>query len=231
MPLAVIFDMDGLMFDTERVARCAWRQAMEDQGFEIEDSVYLLLVGRTAQDGKKILSQVYGEDFPYRQVNQLRQGYYAEELAANGVPVKPGLFELLQYLKEKNIKKAVASSTARKQVLSKLVSAGVSDQFEVVVGGDDAPVGKPAPDLFLEAARQLGVSPHDCLVLEDSEPGIRAAYAAGMLPVMIPDLKQPSPDVAMLAYRILPALSEVTPLLECLWEKSKTTVHLSEDRS
>ncbi len=219
MTLAVIFDMDGLMLDTERLARAAWRRAMQDKGFEIEDAIYLLIVGRTIKDAQKILAEAYGPDFPFQEVYDLRQTYYDDDLTINGVPVKQGLLELLDFLDAHHIPKAVASSTHRKFAGVKLTGAGIAARFDAAIFGDEVINGKPAPDLFLEAARLLRVSPRECVVLEDFEAGVRAAYAAGMLPVMIPDLKQPSPDVSVLTYRIVPSLEEVVPILEKLLEK------------
>lgn len=211
---AVIFDMDGLMLDTERVARRSWRRAMADLGYSIEDTTYLQIVGRTVHDARAILGAAFGPDFPFDHVYALRQRYYDIDLASHGVPVKPGLFDLLEYLDQHHIPKAVASSTFRKFAEVKLGGAGLSERFDTVVCGDEVANGKPAPDVFLAAAQALAVAPEQCLVLEDSEAGIRAAYSAGALPVMIPDLKQPTPDVIMLAYRVLPDLHAVIPLLD-----------------
>lgn len=210
---AVIFDMDGLMLDTERVARLAWRRAMAELGYPIDDHTYLQIVGRTARDAHTFLGAVFGSDFPFEQVYALRQAYYDTDLAENGVPVKPGLLELLDYLEAQHIPKVVGTSTARKFARVKLNSAGLLDRFSAMVCGDEVPNGKPAPDVFLAAARLLAVNVDHCVVLEDSEAGIRAAYAAGAVPVMVPDLKQPTPDVSLLAYRVLPDLHAVIPLL------------------
>ncbi len=160
------------------------------------------------------LKEAFGQGFPFQEIYALRQSYYDESLKNNGVPVKAGLYEVLEFLAQHGIPRAVASSTHRQFALVKLEGAGITGQFQAVVGGDEVQNGKPAPDLFLEAARRFNVPPEECVVLEDLEAGIRAAFAAGMLPIMIPDLKQPSPDVAILSYRILPSLIDVIPLFQ-----------------
>ncbi len=215
LPLeAIIFDMDGLMLDTERVARSAWQRAMADWGCTISDDIYLQIVGRDAQDTVAILQGVYGADFPVRAVRQRKQQYLEEHIARHGVPMKPGLMELLDLADALPLRKAVASSTERALVTRKLTLAGLADRFDAVICGDEVENGKPAPDIFLAAASRLGVPPERCLALEDSEPGIRAACAAGMTPIMVPDLKPPADEVAALAYTVLPSLHHVRAFLE-----------------
>jgi HAD superfamily hydrolase (TIGR01509 family) len=206
-------DMDGLMLDTERLARIAWQRAATEWGYTLLDEVYLQIVGRTVPDAERILCATLGVGFPFREVRALTQRYLEEQIAESGVPLKPGLLELLDYLEEYAIPKAVASSTERTFVLGKLAAAGLRARFDAVVCGDDVENGKPAPDIFLEAARRLGVPAEECLVLEDSDAGIEAAHAAGMVAVMVPDLKSPSPTAASHAYRVFSSLDEVKALL------------------
>lgn len=211
---ALIFDMDGLMLDTERLARSAWQRAMADWNAALPDALYLLLVGRDEQGTVAILQEAYGAEFPVRQVRQRKQQYFEEHIARHGVPVKPGLMELLDFADALSLPKAVASSTETEPALRKLAVAGIAGQFGAIVCGDQVQNGKPAPDIFLEAAARLRVPPAGCLVLEDSEPGVRAAHAAGMLAIMVPDLKSPSEDVAALAHRVLPSLHHVRTFLQ-----------------
>lgn len=212
--LAVLFDMDGLMLDTERMARVAWKRALLERGYPIDDAVYLRLVGRTVADAKLILGEIFGPELPFQEIFDLRQSYYDLDIEQNGIPVKAGLFELLDYLETNLIPKAVASSTPAWFARHKLARAGIDQRFQAIVCGDMVSRGKPFPDLFLEAARQIDALPQDCVVLEDSEAGILAAHRAGMLPLMVPDLKQPDPEVRELAYRVLPSLSEATSLIQ-----------------
>ncbi len=213
-PFAVLFDMDGLMLDTERMARVAWTRALAEQGYQLDDKNYLRMVGRTVQDARQILGDLFGEDLPFQTVFDRRQAYYDADIEENGIPIKPGLLELLEFLEARQIAKAVASSTPCWFARHKLARAGIDHRFQAIVCGDMVARGKPAPDLFLEAARQIAAPPERCVVMEDSEAGIIAAHAAGMAPVMVPDLKQPTPEILSLAYRVLPSLSDAIPLME-----------------
>lgn len=211
--LTVIFDMDGLMVDTERISRRAWTRALADRGYQLEETAYLGMVGSTVPDGLAYLQGLFGADLPVDWVYQQRVAYYEQDIEENGIPLKPGLLELLAFLEQNAVVCAVATSTPCWFAAYKLGHAGLQDRFATIVCAEDVARGKPAPDLFLEAARRVGVPPQDCLVLEDSEAGIRAAHAAGMLPVMIPDLKQPSEEVRALAYCVFDDLTRVIPLL------------------
>lgn len=212
--LAVLFDMDGLMLDTERMARGAWTRALAEKGFVLHGDDYLQLLGRTSADAESILGALFGPKLPFREVFDLRQKYYDADIDENGIAIKPGLSELLGFLEERNIPKAVASSTPGWFIQHKLNLVGLAHRFSVCIGGDSVLHGKPAPDLFLSAARLLNVAPADCLVFEDSEAGVRAAHAAHMLPVMVPDLKQPSIEVRGLACHVLTSLNEAVPVVE-----------------
>lgn len=203
--------MDGLMFDTERLAQVAWYRAAADYGYELTESIYLGVIGLTSRDVEAYFRQSIGEDFPFQKIYRRKQQYVEDLVAREGIPLKPGLLELLELLGELSIPKGVASSTAKDIVSRNISRAGL--QFNVVVGGDEVPNGKPAPDIFLAVARQLQELAERCLVLEDSNAGIIAANAAGMVPVMIPDMKPPTEQVRRLAYRILPSLHEVRSLL------------------
>lgn len=211
---AVIFDVDGLMLDTERLAFGAWTKALEERGYHLEYPDYIKLVGRSVRDGEDILKEVYGAGFPYYEVFGRRQKILEQGYLENGIPHKPGLLGLLDFLKSKKVWLAVFTSGQRAVVQNKLAIAGLIDYFEVLVTADDVKSSKPSPEGFLLAASRLGVAPENCVVLEDSEPGVRAAKAAGMLPIMVPDLKQPDAGTAALAYRIFPSLVEVQRYFE-----------------
>jgi HAD superfamily hydrolase (TIGR01509 family) len=210
----LLFDMDGLMLDTERMARVAWIRALAEQGFQLDDISYLRMVGRTVQDARLILGEIFGPDLPFQRVFDQRQAYYDADIDENGIVIKPGLLELLGFLEANDIPKAVASSTPGWFATRKLARAGIDQRFIAIVCGDMVAHGKPAPDLFLEAARRIALPPERCVVLEDSEAGIVAAHTAGMIPVMIPDLKQPVPEIRALAYQVLSSLHEAIPLVE-----------------
>lgn len=209
---AVIFDVDGLMMDSERVSRRSWELAIGPLGYILPDSLYLQMVGRTIRDVEGLFRQEFGPDFPFETIYPRRMELLSELMKA-GIPLKPGMVNLLDYLDGTSLKRAVGTSSERGLAMRKLENGNLRARFEVIVTSEDAPRGKPFPDLFLEAARRLDVAPADCMVLEDSEPGIRAAYAAGMLPVMVPDMKQPDEEVKQMAYRVLLSLQDVIPLL------------------
>jgi HAD superfamily hydrolase (TIGR01509 family) len=211
---AVIFDMDGLMVDSEPVARIGWQRALAEHGRALAEDVFLQLLGRTTEGTRAILVQAYGAGLPFESMLQHKRQYVQDEIARHGVAIKPGLPELLAWLEARRTAKAVASSARREDVMHKLTRTGLAGRFEAIVTGDQVTNGKPAPDIFLEAARQLGAPARECAVLEDSDAGIQAAQAAGMLPLMVPDIKPPSPESARLAHRIFPTLHEVRAFLE-----------------
>lgn len=208
---AIIFDMDGLMFDTERIAQQAWFRAAGDYGYVLTEPIYLGVIGLTSRDVEAYFRGTISADLPFEEVYLRKQQYVEEVVTRDGLPLKPGLLELLDLIENLSIPKGVASSTAKNIVSRNLSRAGL--HFDVVVGGDEVQNGKPEPDIFLTVARQLRVPAGQCLVLEDSNAGIKAAHAAGMIPVMIPDMKPPTDEVRQLAYRILPSLHEARSLL------------------
>jgi HAD superfamily hydrolase (TIGR01509 family) len=209
---AVIFDMDGLMFDTERLARDAWRSAMAEHGYVLGDDVYLRAVGRTVDVACGVFVDALGPDLPIEAI-EASKARHLRRLLLPRPPVKPGLDGLLDGIDDLGLAAAVASSTAHAEVELRLESTGLRKRFGAVVGGDQVARGKPAPDLFLRAAADLGVAPADCVVLEDSEAGITAAAAAEMTPVMVTDLVQPSPGVRALAAAVVSSLPEALVVL------------------
>jgi len=218
--LAVIFDMDGLMLDTESIAQVAWVRAAKDYGYHFPDQVFRGVVGRSLPDVQRYIYDNLGADFPFDDVYHQKQAYVEESVAKDGLPLKPGLLELLDFLNKLSLKKAVASSSPLSAITHNLALVGLDGCFETLVGGDQIQHGKPAPDIFLEAARKLGVPPAACLVLEDSNAGVKSAHTAGMKPVMVPDLIPPTEETQSLAYRIVPSLFEVRGLLGQLLDKS-----------
>lgn len=210
---AIIFDMDGLMLDTESIARCAWQRAALDWGYTIENELYAKAIGRRIQDTTNILLMAFGKSFPFDEIRKRKQKYIEEYIAEHGIPKKPGLIKLLDLIDELSLLKAIGSSTEKKSVIRKLTLSGLIQRFDTLVCGDEIQNGKPAPDIFLTTAERLHVPAEQCLVLEDSETGIQAAHTAGMIPVMVPDLIEPSKKTTALAYKIYPTLNEVTTFL------------------
>lgn len=214
---AVIFDMDGLMLDTERIALRVWREAARELGSVLDDHIAEQMVGRSAATNRLMLQAHFGDTLAYDNLAALAERRYREVLASEGVPRKPGLIELLDWLAARRIPRAVATSTARALARHKLEQAGVIAYFDVVVGGDDVVHGKPAPDIFLRAADRLGELPAACAVLEDSSPGIQAAHAAGMVPILVPDGgRLPPAETRALARYVVESLVDARGVLEGL---------------
>ena len=205
---AIIFDMDGLMIDTERLALKAWRLAGADFGFPISDDIFISMVGRNRRDSDCTLVEIFGSDFPIGAVRDRYRAYLDGWIDEDKLSVKSGLLELLSFLDKISMPKAVATSTEYERAVHKLSLTNLLEHFSIVIAGDQVQRGKPAPDIFLAAAAQLGVLPENCLVLEDSDAGIQAAYEAGMTPVMIPDMKPPSEKSLAFAHRIFGGLGE-----------------------
>ena len=201
------------MLDTERIDYAACRLACATMGHGFDDEVYLRTIGRTSADTRRIFMEHHGEAFPYERFRERWREARAGIVAREGVPLKAGLLELLSYLQEARVRLAVATSTVRAEAVRLLTGAHLLARFDALVCGDEVQHGKPAPDLFLQAAQALGVEPAACVVLEDSEPGARAAIAAGMRVIVVPDMKQPSAEIARLAAAVCRSLHDVPPLL------------------
>jgi HAD superfamily hydrolase (TIGR01509 family) len=214
--IAVIFDMDGLMLDTESVAKTAWQRAAVELGYPISDDLYLSMLGRDLRDTEDILVESLGPSFSFETLRGRYLIHFNDHVDRYGVRTKPGLDPLLDYLDRHGIPKSIATSTGRHRATARLERAGVLGRFTHIVTGDEVSRGKPAPDIFLKAAEKMNAAPSDCFVLEDTEAGIQAAHAAGMAPICIPDLKRPSPEIARLASRILPSLVEARDHFETL---------------
>lgn len=211
---AVIFDMDGLMFDTERLAFDGWKEVGTKAGYDMTDEIIQASVGRTMIDTGKIMRQHFGEAFPYEELRKQKLEYSRNYIKQNGMPIKTGLIKLLDFLNEKRIKTAVATSTERCRAEENLVSCSILDRFNCIVCGDEVERGKPEPDIFLLAAKKLHRLPAECIVLEDSINGIKAAYKAGMKPIMIPDLIEPTEEIRELTHEIFESLGCVVEYIE-----------------
>lgn len=212
--LAIIFDMDGLMFDTEKLAFDAWKQAVKHFSCELDEGTFYSLVGKAIPVIESSLAEALGASFDLKTARKLKQKYFEENILNMGIPLKPGLLELLDYLEQKDISKAVASSTDKNSVIQRLSIAEVLERFDTIVGGDEIQNGKPSPDIFLETANLLGVPPEKCIVLEDSDVGIKAAVAAGMYAIMIPDKKEPDFEAGKIANKIFSSLHDVIQFLD-----------------
>ena len=205
---AVIFDMDGLLLDTESIALVAWTKAAQEFGYVLDKDLYCQLLGRTASDSKAILLALYGASFPFDKCRARRIEISQEHVKMKGISVKPGGFELLQYLSDNRVPRAVATSTRKEEALKKLEISKIDRFVDLGAYGDEVKNGKPHPDIFELAAERLNVDPRSCLVFEDSEAGAEAAYRAGMTCIIVPDLKYPSSEASELAYAVVESLNE-----------------------
>lgn len=211
-PQAVLFDMDGLMLDSERVITDCHARAAATLGHELPDGYWLQMVGAGDAVCRRLLVERLGEAAAEALLEQ-SDAYYDAQVEA-GIPHRPGIIALLEWLRGRGVPRAVATSTRNPLASHKLRQAGLAGYFEVVCTASDVAQAKPAPDVYLLAARRLGVEPARCLVLEDSPPGVRAALAAGMTPIQVPDLLAPDAELRALGHRIAPSLEVVLPLLQ-----------------
>ncbi|MGI9333216.1 MAG: HAD family hydrolase [Gammaproteobacteria bacterium] len=205
---AVMFDMDGLMIDSEPLYRTASARAAAELGYDIDDTLYLSLLGRNQVDSQAMLMQALGAAFPLEQFNERWTRYWYELVEQEGVAIKPGLLALLDALESHEVPFGVATSSNVRQTEHVLGVADLRDRFEVIVTGDRIARGKPAPDIYLEAAARLGHEPRRCIALEDSDAGVLAATAAGAVTFMVPDLKSPGPEAVAAAQAVVDSLDE-----------------------
>lgn len=210
---AVLFDMDGVIFDSEiKVIEC-WKDIAEKYGFgDIETPCYEAL-GTTREIAREIMLAHYGADFPYDAYKDEMAALFHARYGEGRLPKKKGVEELLQFLHMHNLKVALASSTRKEVVIQELRDGGLLDYFDAVICGDMVARSKPAPDIFLKACEVLGVAPEHAVGIEDSYNGMRALAAAGITAIMVPDLKQPTDEIRALATEVLPDLLAVKAYL------------------
>lgn len=207
---AIIFDMDGLLLDSERIAYAIGREASEHLGLPWQHEVAMRMIGMNSRDGYRLLQEAFGPSFPI-DAHQAEFGRRYEAAIADGrFPLKPGVTELLDHLAARALPAVVATSTRRSRALPKLESVGILHRLTGVVGGDEVANGKPAPDIYLSAATLVNTPIEHCLVLEDSNTGVRGGLAAGAHVVMVPDLLSPAEDVLAHGVTIMRDLLEVT---------------------
>jgi len=211
---AVIFDMDGVLIDTEKHYNAAWCEAAHMAGFDDFKREHALML-RSCDAGlaSEMMKDIFGEDFDYYAIREVRRRLVAERLEKYGLEKKPGIDKILAFLHEKGIKAAVATATPIELTLQHLEKIGVKDQFDRIVSAKQVAHGKPAPDVYLYACEQIGVTPSNCIAVEDSPNGIKSAYAAGCRPVMVPDLTQPDEEIKPLLYAVVDSLAEISTIV------------------
>lgn len=214
MVKAVVFDMDGIIFDTENLTAGLWKKASEKLGCADVTPYKVEFMGMNSVYHKKYFLKKFGTGFPYDEFIRCADKLASEHIAKHGVPVKPGLFQLLEFLKQSGYLIAAATSTERTTVLRYFEKTGITDYFDSIICGDMVERSKPDPEIYLKAAGSLGVAPQECMALEDSPNGLTSAYRAGMKTVMVPDLVSPTPELNKMLFACVPSLSDVIPLLE-----------------
>ena len=216
MPAAVVFDMDGLLCDTEVVYRDAMTAAAAERGHEMPLSLFLSLVGLPSATADQKIVDHYGDGFPFAEFDR-RVSELVAEACEVGIALKLGVVELLDHLDQLSVPRAIATSSSHRSVAAHLGKSGILPRFHHVVARGDYALGKPHPDPFLRAAERLNVDPKLCLALEDSHNGVRAASSAGMMTVMVPDLLEPTQEMHSLCTAVATDLHDVrrwlTPIL------------------
>lgn len=210
---AVVFDMDGVIFDSERAVMQCWKEVASRHNIPDIEKAILACTGTTMVRTREIMLDLYGADFPYDEYARESSAIFHSRYDGGRLPMKPGVKELLTFLKERGKKIALASSTKQQVVTDELRDAGIIEYFDRIICGDMVSRSKPAPDIFLKACEELNVSPSDSYAIEDSYNGIRAAHAGGLHPIMVPDLLPADEEMQSLAEIVLPNLTSVIEYL------------------
>lgn len=209
----VLFDMDGIVLDTEKLYTYFWKEAARSLGYPMTIEQGLGMRSLSREAGERQLKAYLGESVDYKEVRNKRIEMMNAYIEVHGVDTKPGIHELLTFLKERGIRTAIATSSPLDRTKKYLTQVRLVEEFDELVSGHMVEKGKPEPDIYLYAAEKLGLQPEECLVLEDSPTGIRAAYAAGCIPVMVPDQDQPDEEIKKMLYAVAENLLAVEQLL------------------
>lgn len=202
MGKTVIFDLDGVIFDSEQVVRRGWQYAAQKLQLGDVDSLFLQCVGTNHIFTEQLLKKTFDAQFSYEEFRKYTREYFYQYTGAYGLPVKPGVKELMEYLKTEDYRIGLASSSTLQYILNGLRQAELIHYFDVIVSGENLQRSKPEPDIYLQACKKIGVIPAEAYAIEDSYNGIRSASRAGMQPIMVPDL--------------LPTTAEMQALCRCI---------------
>ena len=214
----IVFDVDGVLFDTERLIQRSWRTVSQELGWPQMGDAYLEFVGRNRTDIFQRMVELFGEAFPKEVFMRLCSACTQARIKRDGVPLKPGVLEILTFLKERSFPTALATSTGRPRTEERLESTGLTPYFSAVITGDQVVHSKPDPEIYLLACQALGTDPEHTIAVEDSRNGILSASRAGMPVIMVPDMIPPTPDLETLLYRRCDTLFDVQKLLEPILE-------------
>ena len=210
---AVIFDMDGVIFDSERLVIECWEVVAAKHNVPDIVEICMRVQGNNREETGKRFREKYGKDFPYEAYKKEVAALFRERYGEGRLPLKPGVADILKELRRNNIPLALASSTRSDIVKLEMAEANLLPYFDAVLGGDMVPRSKPEPDIYLMACEKIGTLPAEAYAIEDSYNGIRSAYAAGMHPLMVPDLLPPTEEMQSLSEAILPELAAVRSYL------------------
>lgn len=211
---AVIFDMDGVLFDTERLCMDSWLAVAGEQGIPDMENFFPSCIGRNLADTKTLFYEFYGQVYDYEKFRKQASVWFHDYIGQKGIPVKKGVTELLDFLRGGGYDIGLASSTSRPTVEGHLERAGIRAYFQSLTTGDMVEHSKPRPDIYIMACKSMGVNPSQAMAIEDSPNGIRAAHSAGMFPVMVPDLIAPDEEMREKSALICQDLLEVMRFLD-----------------
>lgn len=213
---AIVFDMDGLLFDSEQIVQRSWEEAGNQLGLEHMGETIYHTLGMNLAGRNHYFRNTIAKDFPCEEFAKQARIWFYKIVNEEGLPMKNGARELLEYGKANGYRMAIATSSRREYALKNLKAAKIYDFFDAGVFGDMVQHAKPDPEIYLKACDSIGAAPANCIALEDAPAGIRAAYAAGMKPIMIPDLVAPTPEIEVLLYETCDTLLGVIGILEKL---------------
>lgn len=217
---AVVFDMDGVLFDTERLSTIAWSKAADQMKIENIQEARLGCVGLNYNDGVALLKRCYGEDFPVDAFFAATRAEMSRMMDENGIPLKTGVREILDALQRYELPVAICSSTRVEAIRGHLKRAALPEgYFKAIIGGDLVEHSKPEPDIYWKACEALGMEPGDCMAVEDSPNGIRSAHRAGMQVVMVPDLIPPTAELLAMCLRKEDSLLSLLDYLKTKFEE------------
>ena len=212
----VLFDMDGIVIDTEILYTRFWQAAAKELGYPMTREQSLGMRSLNSEKSQQYLEECFGPGIEYRTLREVRIRHMEAWIDEHGIAVKPGIYELLEYLHNKNIPCAITSSSPLKRIEKYLSPLNLYDQFNKICSGYEVAHGKPEPDIYLEGASCLHLDPSSCLALEDSSAGIESAFEAGCLPVIIPDLDQPDEKILSQSFARSDSLLDIISLIEYL---------------
>ena len=207
---ALIFDLDGTLIDTEKYYRVYWPKALEHFGYQMNDEQALSMRSLGMPFAKEHFKEMFGDDLDYLEVRNYRRQIMKEVLDEGNISLKPGVFELMDYLKDKNIKRVVATATEVNKAKVYLKKVGILDCFDEVVSTSMVECGKPAPDVYLLACKSIKCNPADCIAVEDSPNGVKSAYNAGCRVIMVPDQTEPEEELKKHLFAVCHSLFDIT---------------------